>query len=243
MQPRIGIQAQIDTDTDEEIIRTGYFGLIEQAGGIPDLFSPARTAEEADAIVARFDGILIPGGDDINPARYGEEPLPCTGKPVVTRDIGEPLLLAAIVQADIPFLGICRGCQTAHVFFGGKLYQDITNQHPGDVVHWQDEHDFTPSHEVIIDASSPLGAAIAENHLAGPYLVNSYHHQAIKPPLPAELREMAHATDGIIEALYRPASRFFWGVQWHPELVLDNPLSRIIAANLLSAAEAYRKEQ
>ena len=122
------------------------------------------------------------------------------------------LVVVKAMSADKPILGICRGIQFINAILGGTLYQDIPKQHPSSIEHHQVPPYDIPVHEVDVVENSPLQKCLGISRLS----VNSYHHQAVKRIAP-ELSVMAVSTDGIIEALYRPNSRFLWAVQWHPE--------------------------
>ncbi len=235
MKPLIGIQAQIDSD-GKPIIGEGYMDFIRQAGGEPELFYPVTDAQSAEAMVAKYDGILIPGGDDIDARLYGEEPIEGSDTPVGIRDVSEPLLLSAILKSGEPFLGICRGCQICQVAAGGKLHQSISAEVPKASNHWQEPPYDRASHHVVLVVDSPIGAAALDANIWGPVGVNSLHHQAIRRPLAGDLEVAALSSDSIIEAVYIHDHPYFVAVQWHPELMLENRLSRIIAKTFVDAA-------
>ena len=235
MKPRIGIQAQIGSE-GEPIIGEGYLDFIRQAGGEPELFYPGADAQSAEAMVAKYDGILIPGGDDIDARLYGEEPIEGSDTPVGIRDVSEPLLLSAILKSGEPFLGICRGCQICQVAAGGKLHQSISAEVPKASNHWQEPPYDRASHHVVLVVDSPIGAAALDANIWGPVGVNSLHHQAIRRPLAGDLEVAALSSDSVIEAVYIHDHPYFVAVQWHPELMLENRLSRIIAKTFVDAA-------
>ena len=135
-----------------------------------------------------------------------------SGTPKSVSSKGDDTYTAVAMSADKPILGICRGIQFINAILGGTLYQDITKQHPSSIEHHQVPPYDIPVHEVDVVENSPLQKCLGISRLS----VNSYHHQAVKRIAP-ELSVMAVSTDGIIEALYRPNSRFLWAVQWHPE--------------------------
>ena len=128
------------------------------------------------------------------------------------RDAMERRILAYALAEDKPVLGICRGIQFINAALGGTLYQDLPSQHPSDTVHRQPPPYERPVHNVAVCADTPLHRCLGVSALP----VNSLHHQAVKDLAPG-LEPMAAAPDGVIEALYRPGSRFLWAVQWHPE--------------------------
>jgi putative glutamine amidotransferase len=182
--------------------------LIAAAGGIPVMAdawsSPAELAERIDAVV-------VNGGTDVDPARYGAAAAPTTNEPDVRRDTFEFGLVRAALQSELPVLGICRGMQLVNVELGGSLIQDVATvtELPHYVVEPYDE----PVHPIEIDADSVLARAMPERG-AG---VNSVHHQGVDR-LGAGLRPVAHAPDGTIEAIEDGSGRVL-GVQWHPEFL------------------------
>ena len=157
------------------------------------------------------DGLLLPGGGDIDPKFYGQERIPACGEPNLLRDAAEPKLLRAFLAADKPVLGICRGIQVMNVVLGGTLYQDIKPfEHVPHNDHWAKVHTVTVRQETLL--SRLLGQDTV--------LVNSQHHQAADRIAP-ELEIAALSEDGIVEALEKPDAHFCLGVQWHPEWLSD----------------------
>lgn len=171
-----------------------------------DLKDPQKAVQQA----LKCDGLLLPGGGDMDPALYGQTPVPACGAPNVARDTAEPLLLKAFWQADKPVLGICRGVQVMNVVAGGTLLQDITPTQK--CQHSDFDSRATGCHQVEILPDTLLAQILG----AGNCFVNSMHHQVADRPGEG-LRVAARSQDGYIEALERPASTFCIGVQWHPE--------------------------
>lgn len=152
-------------------------------------------------------GLVLSGGRDVDPARYGADPDSRTQAPDRARDDMEIALLRQALDRDIPVLGICRGVQLLNVALGGTLHQHIEG-HTGP----EDDH-AAEVHDVIVRAGSRLAAVSG----AGRMPVNSRHHQAVAVPA-AGLRVVAQSpTDGVIEGLEHPDKRFVVAVQWHPE--------------------------
>jgi putative glutamine amidotransferase len=155
-------------------------------------------------------GLLLLGGTDVNPKRYGETARPETDEPDDQRDEVELRLIDTAIERDIPILAICRGLQILNVYHGGTLIQHLSPAEPHDM---EMEDKATPVHEVAIEANTRL-AQIAETNR---WRVNSRHHQAAEK-IGTHLRVSARAVeDGAIEALERPGKRFVLAVQWHPE--------------------------
>ena len=169
---------------------------------------------DPDAAVAEAltcDGLLLPGGGDMDPAFYGQERIPACGEPNLLRDAAEPKLLQAFLAADRPVLGICRGIQVMNAVLGGTLYQDIKPfEHVPHNDHW------AKVHTVTVRRGTLLSRLLRQDTV----LVNSQHHQAADRTAPG-LEVAALSEDGIVEALEKPDARFCLGVQWHPEWLSD----------------------
>jgi putative glutamine amidotransferase len=201
-----------------------YTDAVIAAGGLPQIF-PATTSQSViEAAVHRCDGVLLTGGDDIDPKLYAKDLPKSLAKKVgplaPARDIWEPGLIAEIFSRKKPLFGICRGHQMLNVALGGTLLVDIPSQRPHALNHRRMDRKMEPVHEVTIKPESLLGQITGRKALG----VNSTHHQAIGE-LARPLRAVATTADGIIEAveLKDPARRpFLLGVQFHPERLLDS---------------------
>ena len=212
MKPIVGVMPLWDDKKDSIWMLPGYMDGISEAGGIPVIFPFSSDRQELKQLVDMCSGILFTGGHDVSPAEYNEKPLEGLIESCEKRDEMENEVLRTAIADDRPVLGICRGIQFINAALGGTLYQDLPTQFPSEVVHHQSAPYHIPSHNVNITAGSPLHKCLGTEQLP----VNSLHHQAVKELSP-ELAVMAAAPDGIIEAVYRPASHFLWAVQWHPE--------------------------
>lgn len=198
-----------------------YCAAVEKAGGQWRLlpFAPGERALEG------LDGLLFTGGVDVEPALYGARRSPRCGEIQPVRDRCEMRLLAWALGRDLPVLGICRGIQVLNAGLGGTLCQhlpDVTGA----------GHSDGCVHAAELLAGGCLRALTGEAVVP----VNSFHHQAINRLAPS-LRACAVSPDGLIEAVERPASRFFVGVQWHPER-WEHPLSDAIFAAFVRACRA-----
>lgn len=199
--------------TRQSLNRT-YVWAIEQAGGVPVILPVTREPDVIARYLGVIDGLLLSGGVDIAPERYGQTPHPCLGEVDADRDATElPLIQDALAQ-DVPIFAICRGVQALNVAMGGTLYQDLPAERPSDILHQQatrkmPRHEF--SHSIAI-ADSRLRGIVG----AGEMETNSFHHQALRE-VANGLVETAHASDGVIEAVESPAHRYVVGVQFHPE--------------------------
>jgi len=182
-----------------------YAKALRQAGIEPVLISP-----EKPRTLDGLQGLVLSGGTDLNPARYGETPHPGSEAPDDARDELETGLLAEALAADLPVLAICRGMQLFNVAHGGTLIQHLDNS----AVHVvRGDDPALPAHRILVEPGTRLAAILGE----GVHGVNSRHHQAVER-VGAGLRVTARSTpDGVIEALERSDRRFALAVQWHPE--------------------------
>jgi putative glutamine amidotransferase len=213
-------------DTRADVLHAQYADAVLAAGGVPVLLPPAAASKEvAAAVVRRIDGLVVSGGADVDPARYGEQPHPSTASWREDRDAWETALLHAADAAGLPTLGVCRGMQLMAVAAGGSLVQ-----HTPDLV-GHDGHspggDVFGATEVTTAAESRLRSLVGEHVEVG-----CHHHQTVAshPGFDAS----AWAADGSLEAMERPGRRFCLAVQWHPEVREDHSLF----AALVDAARA-----
>jgi putative glutamine amidotransferase len=213
-----------------DVLPTAYAAAVEASGGIPVLLPPVGQAGAADVVVARLDGLVISGGADVDPGRYGASPHPRTTGWRPDRDAWESALLDAAAAVALPVLGVCRGMQLMAVHAGGVL-----DQHTPDLV---DHERHSPGADEYgeIEVSTTTGSRVAA--LVGDRLaVNCHHHQSVQthPGFVA----VAHAADGTLEAMEAPGDRFCVAVQWHPETAADAGL----LVGLLRAAAEYAAER
>jgi gamma-glutamyl-gamma-aminobutyrate hydrolase PuuD len=190
--------------------------VLHVGGEVRVLESSMSVADALDGI----DGLLLTGGEDVDPARYGEAALPAVTEVDGTRDEFELAVVAEGRRRQLPMLAICRGIQLLNVACGGTLVQDIATQVNGGTDHLfavPPHQSYDLAHEIWIDKGTLL-AQLMNERLNGVDTcdVNSRHHQAVKTVAPG-FRVSATAPDGIVEAIEDPASPFCLGVQWHPE--------------------------
>lgn len=211
-KPVIGISAPLHPESGGYRINSDYADAVVAAGGIPVLFPAALPAGDAELLLSGIDGVLIPGGPDVDPLFYGEEPLQGLGLVIRSNDAFEMHLLKSSRDAHIPILCVCRGVQVLNVTFGGTLIQDIPSQIPGSLRHMQLPVDRSePSHSVEL----VKGSCLCEVYGKETILTNSFHHQCIRDVAPG-FSVTARAKDGVIEAIERREEQII-GVQWHPE--------------------------
>jgi putative glutamine amidotransferase len=217
MKPFIGITCGFNLDTGGRYyVNEPYIRCIERAGGIPLLLPGLDNQEDIKRLMQEVDGILLPGGVDVAPVHFGEEPIEELGNVEPRWDRLELYVARLALAWDLPMLGICRGIQLLNVAAGGSLYQDIPSQLKGHIQHAQKAPRWYASHAISIEPGSML-----EELLGREVRVNSFHHQAIKV-LATGFSITAKSQDGIIEAMESQSHRFVCGVQWHPELMVDH---------------------
>jgi gamma-glutamyl-gamma-aminobutyrate hydrolase PuuD len=236
MLPLIGVSTYVadvawgSWERRAAVLPESYFELVAAAGGRPLLLPPPSSAPGgpgagAAEVIAVLDGLVLTGGGDVDPAAYGEEADAEVGGVDRNRDASERALLAAALEADLPVLAICRGCQVLNVYRGGTLHQ-----HLPDVVGNLD-HRQAPMVFGDVDVETVPGTVTAD--VFGPTTtVRCSHHQAIRALGPG-LVVTARARDGVVEAVEMPSARFVLAVQWHPEEAMDQrPFDALVKAAL-----------
>ena len=197
---------RMSTDPEPTVAQSKYIESLARAGAgmrWVELSDPEQAMQDA----LTCDGLLLPGGGDMDPKFYGQERIPACGEPNLLRDAAEPLLLRAFLAADKPVLGICRGIQVMNAVLGGDLYQDIKPfEHLPHNGHW------AKVHTVTVRRGTLLSRILGQDTV----LVNSQHHQAVDRVAPG-FTLAALSEDGIVEAIEKPDAGFCLGVQWHPE--------------------------
>lgn len=246
MRPRIGVTTSTLQRAPEGTLREStatplsYAQSIYHAGGWPLLLPNLPAADEAEAILAMLDGLVLSGGGDVDPACWGEAPHPALGVVDTVRDAFEMALVRAALRRDLPVLGICRGMQVMAVAGGGSLWQHLPAQIPGALAHMQAAPRDQASHAVSLAAHSLLAEIVNTEQGARDAIltidVNSFHHQAVNS-CGKLFAAIAWSPDGVIEGLAAPESRFALGVQWHPEeLCATNAIQARLFHALIDAA-------
>lgn len=214
MLPVIGIVPMFDDKRENYRLRPGYMDAVACAGGIPVMLHPSEDEAVLDQLIESCDGFIFSGGQDIEPALYGEEKLNSCEECMPERDSYEMKFLKLVLDCNKPVLGICRGIQVFNVLLGGSLYQDVPSQLGTAVKHRAEVVGEAAMHTITVCGNTPLAKLTGDSVIN----VNSFHHQAIKMPAPG-LEIMAKAEDGVVEAVYLPEKSFAVAVQWHPELM------------------------
>jgi putative glutamine amidotransferase len=219
-RPLIGVSTYLEAgarwgvwELEAALLPAGYPRLVQRAGGLAAMLPP-DAPEHAAAAVARLDGLVIAGGPDVEPVRYGAEAGPRTGPPARARDAWELALIEAALEARLPLLGICRGMQLLNVALGGTLVQHI------------DGHAEVPGvfgrHPVKPVPGTSYADVVPEETS-----VPTFHHQAVDR-LGRGLIASAYAADGTVEAVELPGRQWVMGVQWHPEMGEDLRVMRAL---------------
>lgn len=210
-----------------------YFEGVTLAGGVAVLLPPQPVdADTANRVLDGLDALVITGGKDVDPGRYGQQPHPCTDQPGPDRDAWEFALLDAALNRKLPVLGICRGAQVLNVALGGTLHQ-----HLPDVI-GQARHQVGNAVFATLPVRTVPGTRLAA--LVGESVnAKCYHHQAIDE-LGEGLIVSAWDSDGVIEAVELPGDDFTLAVQWHPEESLDD--LRLFTA-IVDAARSHADER
>jgi putative glutamine amidotransferase len=239
MRPIIGVTSQPKStrgssgDLDSHVVGHTYTDAVVRGGGIPVLLPPVPN-EDVDALVERLDGLVLTGGGDVEPRRYGEEPHESIRRTNSARDEFEIALVREAKERRLPMLAICRGLQIVNVAFGGTLIQDIPTT-VGSIDHTVIGHAVFDGHQpVTVESNSLIAKAIGQTDL----MVNSIHHQAVKDLAPG-FRAVAWAGDGVIEGIEYEDDRWpLLAVQWHPEYLSENSdeASRNLFASFVDAA-------
>jgi putative glutamine amidotransferase len=227
MPPLIAVTTSLLSEGRERVqLNASYLHAIELAGGVPLLLPPQVSLSTLTAMMAMSDGLVLTGGGDVNPARYGEEPHPAVTGVSDQRDAVEEAVLSLALDRGLPVLAICRGMQILNVALGGTLIQDLPSESSGGMLHGP-----RSTHSVNIAPQSRLAAVMATTVAE----VNSRHHQAVNV-LGDGVHAVAWSPDGIVEGLEMDG-QWVVGVQWHPEdIVEESEPARLLFAGVVEAA-------
>jgi len=238
-RPLIGLTTYLEQsrtgvwDVPAAFLPRVYFDSVIRAGGIVVLLPPQPADPDAvGRVLDSLDGLVVTGGKDVDPARYGQAAHPATDEPRPDRDAWEDELLRQAIARRLPFLGICRGAQLLNVALGGTLHQHLPELvgHGG----YQAGEGVFNTVDVRVEPQSRLHGLF--DALAGPHSVPVYHHQSIDA-LGDGLVVTARTGDGVIQAVELPAVPFGVAVQWHPEQAADDLR---LFTGLVRAADRYR---
>ncbi|MDR0697669.1 MAG: gamma-glutamyl-gamma-aminobutyrate hydrolase family protein [Tannerella sp.] len=219
-----------------------YVDAVLSVDGIPVIVPLMYEEDKIVELLKSLDGIIFTGGEDFAPSYYNETPIPHVNKINASRDMFDIKLLHLAVEHGIPVLGICRGLQLINIAYGGSLYQDLEIQYPDKSIrHRQTLPKEEPSHAVIVEDDAVFAGIVGERVL----MVNSSHHQAIKK-LAKGFRVAGTSPDKVVEVIEKvDSAHWIVGVQFHPEVMVDNSLSmrRIFKSFVGEAARLKSKKQ
>ena len=193
-----------------------YVDAVEMCGGIPFIIPLQEKIEDVEKLLNAADGIILPGGNDIDPSFYHEETRAECGE--IFHEVDQLYLwvIELAEKLNKPLLAICKGHQMLNIAYGGNLYQDLHVQKKDVEEHSQEIARHLPFHEIQIKKDSILYDIFSDKTM-----VNSFHHQAIKD-LSEDFDIVAESSDGIIEAIFKKEGSWMLGVQWHPEMMASN---------------------
>ena len=216
-KPIIAITSSMDLNPNRlndnrTMVSLDYSNSVINSGGIPVILPITDNFEVIKEQVKYFDGLILSGGGDPDPNLYGEDCLQEIGDITPERDTFELAILEEFLRTKKPILGICRGLQLMNVFYGGTLYQDIKYVDTN-IQHKQKWLADLPTHDINILENNILFEIFGKKART-----NSFHHQMIKD-LGRELTSIATANDDVVEAIQNKNYPFFYGVQWHPEMM------------------------
>ena len=232
MKPIIALSFQCDEKEESYISQVRYAKFIEEIGGVPLMLFPSTHFSDTERILSLCDGVLIPGGNDIDPALYGQDPHPKADKTHPARDEFELNLVRYCQKNNLAFLGICRGLQIANVTGGGTLCQYIPDMEGKHLEHWRIDEAAQAVHEVTLCKEGKLAHIFGKESLR----VNSIHHQTIDK-LAQGFKACALSEDGLIEGITDPSCNFFVAVQWHPEFVPHSEFSEELSRAFIEACK------
>ncbi|MDR5694319.1 MAG: gamma-glutamyl-gamma-aminobutyrate hydrolase family protein [Armatimonadota bacterium] len=229
----IGITWKARTE-DNAPLPTPYIRAVEQGGGVEVVLLTPAPGVHPERVLDEIHGLLLPGGVDVHPRHYGQDPHPLLGQVDEERDALELFLIQEALRRDLPILAICRGIQVLNVAAGGTLFQDLSIAGVDAARHRTTEPEWGIAHQLSIREGSLLQAIVGVREMG----VNTFHHQAVDR-VARGFVVTAQSEDGVVEAIESTKHRFVLGVQWHPERMVDHhPLQRKLFEAFLSAARA-----
>jgi putative glutamine amidotransferase len=234
-RPLIGITTDQHDDGDKYESPLAYAKAVDMAGGLPLLLPYGGDLSLIAQYVDELDGIVFTGGNDLDPAAYGEDWHPKADRVDPGRQAFELALLAEVEKRRRPALGVCMGLQLMNVYRGGSLHQFLPDVPRESALEHRKTGEQTLRHPVKLDVQSRLGGAIGKGEIS----VNTHHKQAVHR-LGRGLKVIATAPDGVIEGFEDPTLPLFAAVQWHPERLTDEPEHLAPFKLLVDAAKQAR---
>jgi putative glutamine amidotransferase len=238
-RPVIGINTDYRSPakarTPYSVIQSGYFECLLAANALPLFIPPLIKEADLGPILDRVDGVMLTGGDDLDPKKMGLSPHPAVTMVAERREQADRMLCKLVQQRRMPVIGIGLGMQELNVLNGGGLFLHLPEDMPKGIPH-RDPHGGPHRHTVVMQP----GTRLEEIYGPGEIRVNSYHHQGVRK-LAANFRVAALAPDGLIEAFEgKDPSWWVTGVQWHPENEGNISLDMQLIEAFVAAAAAWR---
>jgi putative glutamine amidotransferase len=228
---RIGVTWKAYTE-DNVQLPTPYIKAVKEAGADEVVVLTPEPEVRPERRLEGIQGLLLPGGVDVHPRHYGQDPHPLLGQVDEERDALELSLIREALRRDIPILAICRGIQVLNVAAGGTLFQDLSLAGVDPGRHRTTEPEWEVAHLLSLPGDSLLRTIVGVQEIG----VNTFHHQAVDR-VAGGFAAIAWSEDGVVEAIESTGHRFVLGVQWHPERMIEHhPLQRRIFEAFLSAA-------
>lgn len=212
-RPLVGIGAKLARENGDTVYKLdrNYVRCVERAGGTPLILPFFRTRADARAFLDRLDAVVMTGGDDPDPRRWGERRHPKMTPLLPEREKSDYLVTEEALRRDLPLLAVCCGAQILNIALGGDIHQHLYDL-PG-----IRKHSGGVRHAVAVGRGTRLADLIGPRAAR----VNSYHHQACRKP-GRGIVFSAGSDDGVVEALESTRHRFAIGIQWHPERMVDD---------------------
>ena len=218
-----------------DFLKRSYYEAVERSEGIPIVLPNTKKVNNVQSLLNLLDGLLISGGNDVDPVFYGGKKEAKNLNITPERDVFELSLVRKATTRKIPMMAICRGMQLLNVAFGGNLYQDFSTERNFRDHTLEGSTIYKKRHAIIIQEGSRLFDIIQKKKI----MVNTSHHQMVKR-VGAGLTATAWSEeDGVIEAIETEEDRFLLGVQWHPELMMDKN-SKVLFDWLIQSARKYK---
>ena len=220
-RPLIGVTASFypnenNPPLSQQSVNRDYVLGVIKAGGMPVIIPAMWETELIEAYAEQLDGLMVPGGEDVDPKYYGQEPHEKLGRLSPIRDHTEITLIRKMAELGKPIFGICRGMQMINVAFGGDMIQDIPSAIENCLKHMGDmQYRSKPVHSVALTPGSRVHGIFGKDEIQ----VNTFHHQAIDR-LAEGFEVTGRSPEGIAEA-FENAQAKIWGVQWHPENMVE----------------------
>jgi len=221
-----------------DYLKKNYYEAVERSGGIAVIFPNTKRTEFVDKFLNVVVGLIVSGGNDVDPKLYGEKKKTKNLSITRERDFFEIALVRRAKAKRVPILAICRGMQLVNVALGGSLYQDFTFEKKFLDHTLEGSAIYKKKHPVIIDERSELFKIIRKKRI----LVNTSHHQMVKRVAPKFFATAWSEKDGVVEAIESKDNRFLLCVQWHPELMKDKS-SKALFDSLIQSARKYKLEK